>query len=89
MSVSPYRIPRSSRYATLDAAALPALRVETGAVVEFETSDEPYELLARGILVEEIGLDRFNQVTGPLAVKEARPGDTLRVDIPSISIERA
>jgi hypothetical protein len=89
VSVSPYRIPRSSRYAALDAAALPALRVETGAVVEFETSDEPYELLARGILVEEIGLDRFNQVTGPLAVKEARPGDTLRVDILSISIERA
>jgi amidase len=89
VSVSPYRIPRSSRYAALDATALPALRVETGAVVEFETSDEPYEMLARGILVEEIGLDRFNQVTGPLAVKGARPGDTLRVDILSISIERA
>ncbi|MBO9358645.1 MAG: acetamidase/formamidase family protein [Thermomicrobium sp.] len=89
MSVSPYRIPRSSRYAALDATALPALRVETGAVVEFETSDEPYEMLASDISIEEIGLDRFNQVTGPLAVKGARPGDTLRVDILSISIERA
>ncbi len=89
MSIGPYRIPRSSRYVALDATAVPALRVETGAIVEFETSDEPYESLARGIPIDEIGLDRFNQVTGPLAVDGAHPGDALRVDILSISIERA
>ena len=67
----------------------PALEVEPGEVVTFETSDEAYVRLAAGERVEGIGLERFNAVTGPVSVREAEPGDALRVEVLEIAIERA
>lgn len=67
----------------------PALGIEPGEVVTFETSDEAYRRLARGESVEEIGLERFNAVTGPVLVRGAEPGDTLWIEVLEIEIERA
>lgn len=83
------RIARNRRCSALDAHAQPAARVPPGSIVEFETSDEPYEQLARGISLDLLPIEQFNQVTGPLAVEGVVPGDTLRVDILDIHIERA
>ena len=67
----------------------PALEIEPGEVVTFETSDESYRRLACGESVEAIGLERFNAVTGPVLVRGAEPGDTLWIDVLEIAIERA
>ncbi len=89
MTIDRLVISRQYRRAALEAHAPAAARVPSGMIVEFETSDEPYELLAQGVAPEAISLERFNQVTGPLAVIGARPGEALRVDILDIVIERA
>lgn len=89
MTVDRVIIPCQHRRTALEAHAPPAARVSSGAIVEFQTSDEPYELLARGIPLEALSLERFNQVTGPLAIIGARPGQVLRIDILDIIIERA
>jgi amidase len=73
----------------LDARIPPALEVEPGEVVTSETGDEAYRRLATGESVEEIGLERFNTVTGPVLVRGAEPGDALRVEVLEIAIERA
>ncbi|MFN3337922.1 MAG: hypothetical protein ACK42I_10550, partial [Thermomicrobium sp.] len=89
MTVDRVIIPYQHRRAALEAHGPPAARVSSGAIVEFQTSDEPYELLARGVPLEALSLEQFNQVTGPLAICDARPGQVLRIDILEIIVERA
>ncbi len=67
----------------------PALEIEPGAVVTFETGDEAYERLVAGEAVESIGLENFNAVTGPVSVVGAEPGDALRIDVLAVTIRRA
>jgi amidase len=67
----------------------PAARVAGGAVIRFETGDIAYERLSKGETVEQIGLETFNRVTGPVYVEDAAPGDALRIEILDIEIRRS
>ena len=67
----------------------PVARVAGGSVIRFETGDVAYERLAKGETVEQIGLETFNRVTGPVFVEGAAPGDALRVEILDVEIVRS
>ena len=54
----------------------------------FETGDAAYERLSMGETVEAIGLENFNAVTGPVAVRGAAPGDALAIEVLDISHTR-
>jgi amidase len=60
----------------------PALEVEPGATVTFETNDcFTGQIRSENDLVTEIDLGRINGATGPVAVKGAEPGDSLVAEI--------
>jgi amidase len=60
----------------------PALEVEPGAVVTFETNDcFTGQIQSESDLVTEIDFERVNGATGPVAVRGAEPGDSLVVEI--------
>jgi amidase len=84
-----YVLSLDRRNPAFDSAIPSALEVDPGAVVTFETGDDAYTRLAAGEPVEEIGLENFNLVTGPVAVRGAEPGDALRLDVLSIAVHRA
>lgn len=84
-----YVLSLDRRNPAFDSTIPSALEVDPGAVVTFETGDDAYARLAVGELVEEIGLENFNLVTGPVAVRGAEPGDALRLDVLSITVHRA
>lgn len=77
------------RTATFNRQHEPALEVEPDDIVTFETGDVAYERLHGGESVEEIGLETFNLVTGPVAVRGAEPGDALVIEILDVKIDRA
>jgi len=63
----------------------PALEVEPGETVTFETNDcFTGQIRSEDDLVTEIDLDRINSATGPVAVKGAEPGDSLLAEIVDI-----
>jgi amidase len=72
-----------------DSSIPPALEIDPGETVTFRTADVAYERLSRGEAVEDIGLENFNRVTGPVAVRGAEPGDALRVEILDVAVHRA
>jgi amidase len=60
----------------------PALEVEPGDTVTFETNDcFTGQIRSEADLVTEIDLSRINSATGPVAVKGAEPGDSLIAEI--------
>jgi acetamidase/formamidase len=66
----------------------PVLTVASGNVVEFETVDASGgQVTASSNLEDVANLDfsRVNPVTGPVYVKDAEPGDVLKISIVSIS----
>jgi len=77
------------RTATFHRNHAPALEIDPGDIVTYETGDVAYERLHGGESVEEIGLETFNLVTGPVAVRGAEPGDALVIDVLDVEIERA
>ncbi|PEN12603.1 acetamidase/formamidase [Longibacter salinarum] len=77
------------RTATFNREHEPAMQIEPGDVVTFETGDVAYERLHSGESVEDIGLETFNLVTGPVAVNGAEPGDALVIDVLDVEIRRA
>lgn len=81
----------STDYRTTTFSALhpPALEVDPGTVVTFETGDVAYERLSKGEHVEDIGLENFNLITGPVYVRGVRPGDALKVAVLDVEITRA
>ena len=82
-------VSKEHRTASFSAAHEPALRIEPGATVAFETGDVAYERLSKGEAVEAIGLENFNLVTGPVYVEGAQPGDALVVEVTDVEVERA
>jgi amidase len=72
-----------------DASLPPALEVDPGAVVAFETGDDAYARLARGEPPEAIKDEEYNAVTGPVLVRGAAPGDVLRIEVVDVALERA
>jgi amidase len=60
----------------------PALEVEPGETVTFETNDcFTGQIRSEDDLVTEIDLERINGATGPVAVRGAEPGDSLIAEI--------
>jgi len=84
-----HTITTDHRTATFHRDHAPALTVAPGDTVTFETGDVAYERLHGGEAVEDIGLETFNMVTGPVAVEGVEPGDALVVEVLDVEIERA
>lgn len=72
-----------------DATIAPAIRVDPGSTVIFETSDTVIAKLAAGARIEDVDLEQANTVTGPLYVNGAEPGDALRIEVLDVQIDRA
>lgn len=91
--------PETIHWGTFDASFKPVLEVESGDLVVMQCLSGPPDVLAEA---EKLGLDirpelvayhaskppRLgpHMLTGPVAVKGAMPGDTLRVDIEKIDL---
>ncbi|TCH96711.1 amidase [Roseococcus sp. SYP-B2431] len=91
--------PETIHWGTFDASFKPVLEVESGDLVVMQCISGPPDVLAEA---KELGLDirpelvayhaskppRLgpHMLTGPVAVKGAMPGDTLRVDIEKIDL---
>lgn len=84
-----YVLTKDQRAFAFAPGILPALEIDPGAVVTFETGSEAYERLAAGEPVEAIGLENFNAVTGPVSVRGAEPGDALAIDVLAVTVRRA
>ena len=67
----------------------PALEIDSGDTVTFETGDVAYERLSKGETVDAIGLENFNAVTGPVFVRDAEPSDALKIEILDVQVNRA
>jgi len=65
----------------------PALRVQPGEIVRFETSAKPIEhLIAAGDRwLEILDLDAINAITGPVYIEGVEPGDAVAVEILDIT----
>jgi amidase len=60
----------------------PVLEVEPGAIVRFETNDcFTGQIQTEDDLVSDIDFSRVNSATGPVAVRGAKPGDSLVVEL--------
>ena len=78
------RIERDQNHLAWDPAIPPVVTVASGSLVEFDCLDASNgQLDARSGVAELNALDfaRVDQVTGPVAVEGAEPGDTLQVDL--------
>src|SRR5262249_16923207 len=89
MMASTYRLSKEQRAFAFDPTIPPALEIDSGDTVTFETGDAAYERLSNGESVEAIGLENFNAVTGPVVVRDAQPGDALRIEILDVQVTRA
>jgi acetamidase/formamidase len=86
---SPQVIGCDRRQTIFDRTVAPVADVGSGAVISFETDDSAYARLASGESLEQIGIENLNAVTGPVAIRDAEPGDVLRLEILEITILRA
>lgn len=67
----------------------PAITVESGSEVIFETCDcFSDQITAQDAVFHELDWQRVNPATGPVFVNGAKPGDVLRVDIQRIRFTR-
>ena len=82
-------IGRDRRQTIFDRTIAPVAGVCSGAIISFETDDSAYARLASGESLDQIGVENLNAVTGPVAVRDAEPGDVLRIEILEITIARA
>ena len=73
-----YTLSNDQNTVAFDRTFPPALEIEPGDTVTFETGDVAYERLSKGESVEDIDLENFNRVTGPVAVARSRAGRRAR-----------
>jgi len=77
-------VSRDENHLAWDPAIPPVARVASGEVVEFDCLDASFgQLTADSTHASLADLDfaRVDQVTGPVAVEGAEPGDTLQIDL--------
>ncbi|MBL8134374.1 MAG: acetamidase/formamidase family protein [Anaerolineae bacterium] len=84
-----YTLSKEQNNTAFDRSIPPALEIDSGDTVTFNTGDVAYERLSKGETVEAIGLANFNRVTGPVAVRGAEPGDALRIEVLDVQVVRA
>jgi amidase len=82
-------LPHTQYQKTFEKTGKPALEINSGDIVNFETSDDAYNRLWLGELPDEIPEEDYNVVTGPVVVQGAEPGDCLRIEILDLQIQRA
>ena len=77
-----HRLSRDQVIWSFDPDLRPALEVDPGDVVTFETNDGfSGQITSERDLVTEIDFGRVNPATGPVAVRGAEPGDSLIAEI--------
>jgi amidase len=82
----PPRIPRDRCVFTFGPDLVPVLTVDPGAVVRLELNDCYHgQIRSEADLSSSLDDSLVNAATGPVAVRGARPGDTLAVDLLEIS----
>ena len=65
----------------------PALKVESGSIVTFETYDcFQNQITKEEQSMEALDWDHINPATGPLFIEEAEPGDVLKIEIQRIEV---
>jgi len=84
-----HALSRETYQVAFDPSVPPALEIDPGDVVTFETGSDAYERLAGGESVDAIGLPNFNRVTGPVAVRGAEPGDALAIEVLDVQVRKA
>lgn len=84
-----FTLSKEQNTAAFDRTVTPAVEIDSGDTVTFNTGDVAYERLFNGEAVEAIGLENFNRVTGPVYLRAAEPGDALRIEILDIQVTRA
>lgn len=89
MTAQKLYIPKERNTTTFDPTHPPALEVAPPAIVTFEAGDAAYDRLSRGETVDQIGLEAFNRVTGPVKILGAEPGGALRIELLEMTIARA
>lgn len=81
------RISKDNVVFSMDKDNTPVLTVDSGTRVVFETMDCFSDTVKTNEdVVSEIDFSKVNPATGPLFIREAQPGDTLKVTIHSIKI---
>jgi acetamidase/formamidase len=78
------RIRSDQNHLAWDPAIAPVATVASGDVVEFDCLDASNGEITAGSTSESLAtldFDRVDQVTGPVAVEGAEPGDTLQIDL--------
>lgn len=81
------RISKDTIVFSMDKENKPALKVDSGSRVIFETMDCFSDTVKTNEdVVSEIDFSKVNPATGPLFIKDAQPGDTLKVTIHSIKL---
>ena len=69
-----------------DPTAAPAAVADAGETVRFLTRDcYDGQLIRDGMDFAAMDMSRSNPISGPLFIREARPGDTLRIDVLSVT----
>ena len=72
---------------TMSAKNEPVLTIDSGDEISIETQDCFSNVVqSEDQLFSSVGWDQVNPATGPIAVRGASPGDTLRVDILDIDV---
>ncbi len=84
-----HALSRETYQVAFDPSVPPALEIDPGDTVTFETGSDAYERLAGGESVDAIGLPNFNRVTGPVAVRGASPGDALAIEVLDVQVRKA
>lgn len=85
-----YRLSEAQRHDRLDRSIPPVLTIAPGDTVIFETPDAldwQFDSSSGSDALENLDFSVIHQISGPVAVEGAEPGDTLIVDV--ISIEPA
>lgn len=78
------RVTREQNHLAWDPAIPPVASVGSGSIVEFDCLDASNGQLTADSTTESLGqlvFDQVDQVTGPVEVAGAEPGDTLQVDL--------
>ncbi len=82
-----YTIKSNQVIYAMSAANVPVLEVPSGSEVVFETADCFQDQITKPTdLLTDIDWNHINPATGPLFVKEAKAGDTLKVSILDIEV---
>lgn len=82
-----YKLSKDHHSFTLSKDNAPYLRVNSGDIIEIETLDcFSGQLKTTTDTLEEMDWSKMNPATGPIFINQAKPGDTLKVTINSITL---